>query len=108
MFPAKSTVTAFKLNQKFIFFFCICVQVDAATLQSEFIKLIAKVLVRPELRFCKTVAQLARKMHASSFDQEDLPNILKVLDWLLSIPLSNAGTFYFPGVKPYSTITRVI
>ena len=57
----------------------------------EFAKLESKVIARPALRTIDTVSALAVEMWKNDYDHLDLPNLLKVVDWLLAIPLSNAG-----------------
>ena len=47
--------------------------------------------MRPTLRVCSTVSKLAKVLSENSYDCLELPNVLKLLDWLLCIPLSNAG-----------------
>lgn len=61
-------------------------------MQVEFTKFKIKVSQRADLRRCTDLAHLAMKLNETTLDRADLPNLLVLMDWIISIPLSNAGT----------------
>ena len=74
-------------------FCCTAVQISGVDFKAEFTLLKVKVLQRPQLRKCDSLVALAVALHADRSDTEDLPTLLRVIDWILAIPLSNAGRF---------------
>lgn len=61
-------------------------------MRTEFARLKAAVSSRNDLRSVSTVVDLALELNKEESDRQDFPTILKLLDWILAIPLTNAGT----------------
>ena len=53
-------------------------------------KLKSFVKVSPDIRKLRSVQELAIKLNTDQETREDFPSLLKLFDWLLAIPLSNA------------------
>jgi hypothetical protein len=44
-----------------------------------------------ELKQTKNLFELTKALNADQFRKDSIPNLLFLFDWILSIPLSNAG-----------------
>ena len=70
----------------------VCLQIDGDELQSEFKKLKFEIKDRPAYYVnVHRVIQLATILNKTASSRRLFPELLKTLDWLLAIPMSNAG-----------------
>lgn len=81
--------------------FFVVYQIDANLVRQQYCALKAKVASRPQLRSVRSVQALAEVLNSDPTDRSDLQELLKLMDYVLSVPLSNAGivcTYVFAGI----------